>query len=229
MTELLLSAGALTRALANILLINDPYSKWTNGKVLFYSDGVVLSLYACDDYVACLDSVLLDPRSIHMKPIGFILNNDDVESLYTLTKGIKDLKTKPGYVRIVDQEESKTGGIVTAQNPDDEETDPISFTNRDEGSKVYEVLAGFFIFDAIQPSPSRVIAVRQERLKFVHRVKTPVKEAPVDILFAKGVNGQERIILRIGPTFRAVIADTNRDIAREAIAKTDTNPEDCLW
>jgi hypothetical protein len=229
-------AGHLATALQNALTFVD---ETLFPAILFILDGSRLSVFSTDGYVSIIDSITVDPDS---EAGVWCTSPSEAEKLYKNVKGLKDLRTKPGWVKI------STDGqkVLETQDVDRNKTsyriEPVDPTNR-----FYQFADAVFFGETPSPVDPGPVAIHPERLRDVGRVKLHCEKAIRDIAvmdilhvenpFTKHNPPQPIWLIKYGPDVRLALAGINRAVNARAYTYKQTaldgDPEEmvkkCLW
>jgi hypothetical protein len=229
-------AGHLAAALQNALTFVD---ETLFPAILFILNGDRLSLFSTDGYVSIIDSITVDPDT----EVGvWRMPADEAEKLYKNVKGLKDLRTKPGWIK------ASTDGqkVLEIQDVDRNKTryniEPVEPENR-----FYQFADGVFFGETPTRVESCPVAIHPERLRDVGRIKLHCEKdikdvAVMDILhvlnpFPRYDPPQTMWLIKYGPDVRLALAGINRAINARAYTYKQTtldgDPEEmvkkCLW
>ena len=202
-----------------------------------------MSVIGTDGYVSISTSVDVELESTTQgeRDYGwFCIPLAEIDKFYDYAKGLKDLKTRPGWVKL------QVGlALETKDNLDGaENTYPIVLDIRPDNRFVAFFRRVFEHEEYMERCDNVPVAIHPERLRDIGRVKLncpkEIKDlAVMDLIFVKNPfsrDGQTITFIKYGPDVRIVIAGINRKTNSTALSRTEGSIEKgkevvhkCLW
>lgn len=218
-------AGHLSAALQNALTFADDFLL---NFILLIVDNTRMSVISTDGYVSISDTV--DIENPNGDEYGwFCLPRVAAEEFFGYAKGLKDLKTKPGWVTLsFDPDRLRTRDNIDGA----EHSYPLVRTAPD--NRYIATLRRLFefegYFEKVSNSP---VAIHPERLRDIARVKLHCHQdlkglLSMDMMAAKNPLGpkgvrQDLLCIKYGPDVRIVLAGINRKTMVNTLSKIGTS------